>query len=101
MYELGELRPQALLKRRGSLGVRRRKQAGGRDLGGEPVGFGKADNERDEVLLDLDGGEVFTDLVERFDSLEQVSVTDSSRKSEMVIVDLLADKGFFDSCQIL
>lgn len=74
MYQLRKLLPEALLERGGSLAIRRSEQAGGRDLGGEPVGFGKTDDEGDEVLFDLGARQVFADLVKGLDSLTIVSV---------------------------
>ena len=47
-------------------------EAGSGDLGGEPVGFGEADGEGDEVLLDLLLGELVADLVEGLDSLREL-----------------------------
>ena len=38
-------------------------------LGGEPVRFGEADSQRDEVFFDLLGGQVAADLVEGLDGL--------------------------------
>ncbi len=67
--QLAELLAQLFLDGRRDLGVGRRVEAASRHLGGEPVGLGEADGERDEVLLDLLGGEVAADLVERLDSL--------------------------------
>lgn len=39
------------------------------DLGGEPVGLGQTEDERDEMLLDLALGELLANLVEGLDGL--------------------------------
>lgn len=44
------------------------------DLRGEPVGFGKADCEGDEVFFDLLWGKLFADFVERFYGLSNISL---------------------------
>ena len=44
-------------------------EACGGNFGCKPVGFGKANGERDEVLLYLLLGELVTDFVEGFDGL--------------------------------
>ena len=49
-------------------------EACGGDFGGEPVGFGEAEGEGDEVLLDLLARELVADFVEGFDGLADVNV---------------------------
>jgi hypothetical protein len=70
--ELRELLSEALLRLRRSVLVWSVVQASGGDLGCEPVGFGEADGQRYEVLLDLLLRELLADLVEGLDGLEEV-----------------------------
>ena len=74
MYELSKTLAKAFLRRGVGFCVCDLVDACGRDLCSKPVCFGKASNERDEVLLDLLLRQCFANLVERINSLgEKVS----------------------------
>ena len=69
VYKLPIMLSQLLLGWRRSACVGCAVQAGRGDFGGEPVGFGKAQNERDEILFNLLLRELLADLVEGFNGL--------------------------------
>lgn len=73
MNKLPEMLSESILRTRGRLGIRDRVETCCRDLGCEPIGFGEADNEGNEVLFDLSLGQVITYFVERFDCLRYLS----------------------------
>lgn len=63
MHELRKLLSKAFLGRLRDAGVGSGVEAGGGDFGCEPVGFGEADDEGDEVLFDVFGFQLGADLV--------------------------------------
>lgn len=67
--ELAKLLAELLLDGRRNSLVGRRVQATPGHLGGKPVGFGEADDQGDEVLLDLLGGKFGANLIERLNGL--------------------------------
>ena len=67
--ERGELLSEARLDLCAGTSVGVVVEASGGDFGGEPVGAGEADGERDEVLFDLLGRELVADFVERLHGL--------------------------------
>lgn len=79
MDKLAKVLPEGLLRLGGCSGVGLDVEAGGGDLGREPVGGGEADGERYKVLLDLLLVKLLADLVERFNGLWWVSAVSSAQ----------------------
>lgn len=101
--QLAKLLAELFLDGGGDLGVGRRVQAASRHPGGEPVGLGEADCERDEVLFDLLGRKVGADLVEGFDRLQerQVSHGGASPRASEPCTYLVPHDGLFYSREVL
>ncbi len=76
------------------------EEAGSGDFGGKPVGFGKADDEGNEVLFDVFGFELGADLVEGFDSLSMVE-SDNTSTTECFFAYLVSHKRLFNGCEVL
>ena len=100
MYELSELLTQTFLRLRGGVLVGCVVEAGCGDFGGEPVGFGEADGEGDEVVFDLLLRELLADFVERFYGLDCVS-QGIARSVKNLGADLVPHKWLFDGSEVL
>lgn len=79
VHETPKVLPEALLQRLGGLLVWSAIETGGGNLRGEPVGFGQAENHRNEVFFDLLGGQLLADFIEGLDSLVVLVITGPSR----------------------
>ena len=79
MYEEAKLVAKLFLYRGRDLGIRGSKETAPRYFRGKPVCLCEADGEGDEVLLDLLRGELLADLVQRLDSLAEMSAEYQSR----------------------
>lgn len=95
MNELRELLSEPFLRLWSGMLVWCVVEASGRDLGCEPIGFGKTESQGNEVLLDLLLRKLIADLVERLDSLYvSVCVLRCMRAaSYLVAYERLLDRG--------